>query len=196
MFQLYYFSAILDGIDLNIQKGPYYGYSAFIREFRKYERFLGKGKKYTISVTAQCHFPDPNLGPAPGTVLTDVPTRIDHVTVQYHTEDCQTNSMNQWFDYSKSISRGPNIYMGLPASEGASLSEKNYHSPEQLECLYQVDEFFILYLDCKGAWGSQGGLEIPLSRSFFAQITPRNCLKFMFTPSLPNHAGGLGWRPD
>ena len=151
MFQLYYFSAILDGIDLNIQKGPYYGYSAFIREFRKYERFLGKGKKYTISVTAQCHFPDPNLGPAPGTVLTDVPTRIDHVTVQYHTEDCQTNSMNQWFDYSKSISRGPNIYMGLPASEGASLSEKNYHSPEQLECLYQVNEFFILYLDCKGA---------------------------------------------
>merc|ERR1719494_1782632 len=27
--------------------------------------------------------------------------------------------------------------MGLPASEGASLSEKNYHSPEQLECLFQ-----------------------------------------------------------
>ena len=24
---------------------------------------------------------------------------------------------------------------------------------------------------------------------FFAQITPRNCPKFMFTPSLPNHAG-------
>ena len=23
---------------------------------------------------------------------------------------------------------------------------------------------------------------------FFAQITPRNCLIFMFTPSLPNHA--------
>ena len=34
----------------------------------------------------------------------------------------------------------------------------------------------------------QGGLEIPLSNRFFAQITPRNCLKFMFTPSLPNHA--------
>ena len=39
----------------------------------------------------------------------------------------------------------------------------------------------------KGA--PQGGLEITLSRRFFAQITPRNCLKFMFTPSLPNHAG-------
>ena len=35
----------------------------------------------------------------------------------------------------------------------------------------------------------QGGLEIPLSCKFFAQITSRNCLKFMFTPSLPNHAG-------
>ena len=36
------------------------------------------------------------------------------------------------------------------------------------------------------------GLKIPLSRRFFAQITPRNCLKFMFTPSLPNHAFPLG----
>ena len=35
----------------------------------------------------------------------------------------------------------------------------------------------------------QGGLEITLSRRFFGQITPGNCLKFMFTPSLPNHAG-------
>ena len=35
----------------------------------------------------------------------------------------------------------------------------------------------------------QGGLEIPLSGRFFAQITLRYCLKFMFAPSLPNHAG-------
>ena len=35
----------------------------------------------------------------------------------------------------------------------------------------------------------QGGLEITLSRRFFTQITPRNCLKFMFTPSLSNHTG-------
>ena len=34
----------------------------------------------------------------------------------------------------------------------------------------------------------QGGLEIPLSRRCFAQITPRYCLKFMLKPSLPNHA--------
>ena len=32
-------------------------------------------------------------------------------------------------------------------------------------------------------------LEIPLLRMFFGPITPRNCLLFMFTPSLPNHAG-------
>ena len=35
----------------------------------------------------------------------------------------------------------------------------------------------------------QGRLRIPLSRRFFAQITPKNCPKFMFTPSVPNHAG-------
>ena len=38
-------------------------------------------------------------------------------------------------------------------------------------------------------WGFPRDLEIPLSCRFFAQITHRNCLKFMFTPSLPNHAG-------
>ena len=37
--------------------------------------------------------------------------------------------------------------------------------------------------------GPPRGLEITLSRRFFGQITPRNCLKFMFTPSLPNRAG-------
>ena len=39
----------------------------------------------------------------------------------------------------------------------------------------------------------KGGLEIPLSRRIFAHNTPRNCLRFMFTPSLPNHAG---WQFD
>ena len=34
----------------------------------------------------------------------------------------------------------------------------------------------------------QGTLEIPLSRGYFAQFTPRYCLKFMSTPSLPNYA--------
>ena len=37
--------------------------------------------------------------------------------------------------------------------------------------------------------GPQGTLEIPLSRRFVALITPRNCLRFKFTPNLPNHAG-------
>ena len=39
--------------------------------------------------------------------------------------------------------------------------------------------------------GPPRGLEITLSRRFFGRITPRNCLKFMFTPSLPNHAQGF-----
>ena len=35
----------------------------------------------------------------------------------------------------------------------------------------------------------QGGLNISLSLRFFAIITLKNCLKFMFRPSLPNHSG-------
>ena len=35
----------------------------------------------------------------------------------------------------------------------------------------------------------QGRLEIPLSRMIFAQFTPRNCLKFIFTSHSPYHTG-------
>ena len=39
------------------------------------------------------------------------------------------------------------------------------------------------------AMGPPRGLEIPLSRKFVAQIRPRNCLKFVFMQTLPNHVG-------
>ena len=45
------------------------------------------------------------------------------------------------------------------------------------------------YYDSWSHGAPQEGLEIPLSRRFFAQITLINCLEFMFTSSLPNHAG-------
>ena len=38
-------------------------------------------------------------------------------------------------------------------------------------------------------WGPLGRLKILLSHRFFALMTSRNCLKFIFTPSLLNHAG-------
>ena len=61
----------------------------------------------------------------------------------------------------------------------------------------QMPQCFLLFIYCFWNYSQihlhfrapQGGLEIPLSRRFFAQITPRNCLIHMFTPTLPNHAG-------
>ena len=46
----------------------------------------------------------------------------------------------------------------------------------------------ICFADHTDHEGPQRGLEIQLSRRYFAQITPKYCMKFMFTPSLPNHA--------
>ena len=37
--------------------------------------------------------------------------------------------------------------------------------------------------------GPKGDSKSRFHAAFFAQITPINCLKFMFTQSLPNHAG-------
>ena len=50
----------------------------------------------------------------------------------------------------------------------------------------EKDNFQIVILDLGSP---QRVLEIPLSRRFFTQITPRKCLKFMITQSLLNHAG-------
>ena len=38
-------------------------------------------------------------------------------------------------------------------------------------------------------YGDPKGLKIPFSHRCFAQIIPRNCLKFTFTPGLRNHSG-------
>ena len=46
-----------------------------------------------------------------------------------------------------------------------------------------------LKISLKKLDGPLGGLEIPILNRFLKQITPKNCLKFMFTPSLPNHGG-------
>ena len=54
-------------------------------------------------------------------------------------------------------------------------------------------QFFILPRNSTTTIFLRGPLKIPLSHRFFAQITPRNCLKCIFTPSLPNHAG---WQID
>ena len=50
------FSAILNGIDLDIENGRYTHYSTFIRELRRLEK-TGK-QKYIVGAAPQCPYPD------------------------------------------------------------------------------------------------------------------------------------------
>ena len=47
----------------------------------------------------------------------------------------------------------------------------------------------IIYPISQLLMGPPRGTRNPAFTQFFSQITPRNSLKFMFMPSLPNHAG-------
>ena len=69
-----------------------------------------------------------------------------------------------------------------------------YSHSSKVVYTFCIRDFKILQME-KWLWslngilyGPLGGLQIPLSRRFLAQIMPRNCLKSMFTSSLPNQA--------
>jgi len=131
-------TAILDGIDLDIEGGPPTGYSAMVKELR---RIMNTGtKKYTISAAPQCPYPDAIQGPSPGHFLGDVPELIDEVYVQFYNNWCQAgnanafwDSFNQWIKYSEKTN-GPKIFIGVPAERrGANIG---YITPDKLKEIY------------------------------------------------------------
>merc|ERR1712002_715041 len=131
-------TAVLDGIDLDIEGGMPTGYSAMVKELRRIEK-SGK-KRYTISAAPQCPYPDAIQGPSPGHFLGDVPELIDEVYVQFYNNWCQAgnanafwDSFNQWIKYSEKTN-GPKIFIGVPAERrGANIG---YITPDKLKEIY------------------------------------------------------------
>lgn len=117
-------TAVLNGIDLDIEGGPPTGYSAFVRELR---RLMDGGKqKYIIGAAPQCPYPDAIQGPSAGHFLGDVPELIDECYVQFYNNWCQAGnkdafwqSFDQWLAYSKKTN-GPKIFIGVPAARRAA----------------------------------------------------------------------------
>ncbi|KAG1724704.1 glycoside hydrolase family 18 protein [Suillus paluster] len=114
-------SAILDGIDMDIEGGSQTGYVSFLTELRK---LMNRGKKkYYITAAPQCPFPDAYIGSTLNTV------GFDAVYVQFYNNYCglqhykNRNDWNfaTWDNWAKSVSPNHDIkvYIGAPALPAA-----------------------------------------------------------------------------
>ncbi|CAE7191927.1 unnamed protein product [Rhizoctonia solani] len=115
-------SAVLDGVDLDIEAGTGTGYVAFVNQLRS--KFNGASKKYYITAAPQCVYPDSALG----SVLNNA--FFDAIYIQFYNNPCglQTygNAANwnygNWDYWARNISPNKNvkIYIGAPAAQKAA----------------------------------------------------------------------------
>jgi chitinase len=112
-------TAVLDGIDLDIEGGGAAGYTAYVRRLRE---LMGadKSRSWYITAAPQCPYPDALLGPLPGKVLGEAAGLFDFLSVQFynnwcggHNPDLLLSMFNTW------AKAGPKILVGLPAATGA-----------------------------------------------------------------------------
>lgn len=140
-------TAVLDGLDLDIEGGSSLYYTDFVKEMRSLMTSQS-GKRYIITAAPQCPFPDQRLGPGKsGTVLYDVGQEFDHIYIQYYNNFCHLGSGNafetniqKWFEYAKSTNdmykKGPLIFVGLPANKKASSMDLYYEAPDAVKAVY------------------------------------------------------------
>ena len=147
----YLFSAVLDGVDLNIEAGRHDFYTDFVKEIRRLMD-SNTGRQYIIGASPQCPFPDHFLGPKPGYALGDVCNLFDEVHVQFYNNFCTTSdsrkfleTFNKWLAFSDNCTpkKGPKIFVGLPAHARATASSSDFRPLNELKTIYQV---FFLHL--------------------------------------------------
>lgn len=115
-------SAILDGVDLDIEGGGTTYYDSFINQIQSNAQ--GGSKKYYISGAPQCPYPDAYMG----TVLNAA--SFDMVYVQFYNNYCGLTEFNNpndwdfstWDNWAKTVSINPNVkvYIGAPGSSTAA----------------------------------------------------------------------------
>ncbi|KIJ54039.1 carbohydrate-binding module family 5 protein [Sphaerobolus stellatus SS14] len=125
-------SAVLDGVDLDIEGGSNSGYAAFVTQLRTH--FNGASKKYYITGAPQCPYPDASLG----AVLNAA--SFDAVYVQFYNNQCGLQNYNTssdwdfglWDNWARTVSPNPNVkvYIGAPASSTAAGG--GYQPPQTL----------------------------------------------------------------
>lgn len=115
-------SAVLDGVDLDIENGGSSGYAAFLSQLQTH--FQGANKQYYISGAPQCVYPDASLGSVLNAAW------FDMVYVQFYNNPCGLQNFNAssqwdyglWDNWARTISPNPNvkIFIGAPASSSAA----------------------------------------------------------------------------
>ncbi|KAI9296991.1 chitinase, partial [Neoconidiobolus thromboides FSU 785] len=123
-------SAILDGIDLDIEGGSDLGYAELVHSFREYY-VRSTNKRYIIAAAPQCVFPDAFLGKA------FMQAHFDYIFIQFYNNYCGVNNMNQfnydqWHQWAIKNSINPNVklYLGVPGSVNAA--NQGYLNPVSL----------------------------------------------------------------
>ncbi|KAJ3783795.1 class III chitinase [Lentinula aff. detonsa] len=121
-------SAVLDGVDLDIEGGGGTGYAAFVTEIRSLAS--GASKQYYITGAPQCVFPDASLGSVINTVA------FDAIYVQFYNNPCglpffETTSFCRHYtdanvsfrdNWARTTSPNPNVkvFLGAPAASLAA----------------------------------------------------------------------------
>ncbi|KAF7378476.1 Glycoside hydrolase family 18 protein [Mycena sanguinolenta] len=109
-------SAVLDGVDLDIEEGTSTGYAAFATQIRSL--WSGASKPYYLSAAPQCHFPDAWVGTALDTVW------FDSIYIQFYNgvKSYPSSSWNYDTQWLPHLFANPNVklYIGAPASPTAA----------------------------------------------------------------------------
>ncbi|KAF7339953.1 Glycoside hydrolase family 18 protein [Mycena venus] len=115
-------TAVLDGVDLDIEGGGGVGYAAFVNTIRSLAS--GASKRYYITAAPQCVYPDSALG----SVLNSA--NFDAIYVQFYNNPCSLPNFASasgwnfgiWDQWARTLSPNPNVkvYIGAPASSTAA----------------------------------------------------------------------------
>ncbi|KAI0688227.1 glycoside hydrolase [Cytidiella melzeri] len=111
-------SAVLDGVDLDIEGGSTAYFVTFINQLRSHMNTASK--KYFITGAPQCPFPDAYLGSLINSVA------FDAVYVQFYNNYCNVGGTEAnfatWDNWAKTQSPNPNVkvFLGVPAAQAAA----------------------------------------------------------------------------
>ncbi|KAJ7739413.1 glycoside hydrolase family 18 protein [Mycena metata] len=117
-------SAVLDGVDLDIEVGDPTGYASFVS--RIHVLSAGASKHYYVSAAPQCHFPDAHLGSALNMASFDaVYVQVESLLTFSLTPSkftCEDWDFDTWDNWAKTVSPNPNVklFIGAPASPSAA----------------------------------------------------------------------------
>ncbi|CAK5262051.1 unnamed protein product [Mycena citricolor] len=113
-------TAVLDGVDLDIEGGGPTGFAAFVNQIRALAQ--GASKRYYVTAAPQCPYPDAYIGGALNAAS------FDAVFVQFYNNYCELTAyptqwdFGSWDTWAKTVSPNPDVkvFIGAPAAPRAA----------------------------------------------------------------------------